>query len=72
MSMNGYDSVLMLEDMDLSNIQDANARQLIVRLMNLIEAVTTDLRDQHAGRRTESALQHRVQPAVHYLHYHAE
>jgi hypothetical protein len=27
----------MLEDMDLSNIQDENARQLIVRLMNLIE-----------------------------------
>ena len=35
----------MLEDIDLSNIQDENARQLIVRLMNLIEAVTTDLRD---------------------------
>jgi hypothetical protein len=38
----------MLEDMDLSNIQDENARQLIVRLMNLIEAVTTDLRDAQA------------------------
>ena len=38
----------MLEDIDLSNIQDENARQLIVRLMNLIEAVTTDLRDAQA------------------------
>jgi hypothetical protein len=35
----------MLETIDLSNIQDENARQLIVRLMNLLEAVTTDLRD---------------------------
>ena len=38
----------MLEDIDLSNIQDENARQLIVRLMNLIEAVTSDLRDAQA------------------------
>jgi hypothetical protein len=38
----------MLENVDLSNIQDENARQLIVRLMNLIEAVTTDLRDAQA------------------------
>jgi len=38
----------MLENIDLSNIQDENARQLIVRLMNLIEAVTTDLRDAQA------------------------
>ena len=38
----------MFEDMDLSNIQDENARQVIVRLMNLIEAVTTDLRDAQA------------------------
>lgn len=33
----------MLEDTDLSNIQDENTRQLVVRLMNLIEAVTTNL-----------------------------
>jgi hypothetical protein len=38
----------MLEDIDLSNIQDENARQLIIRLMNLIEAVTSDLRDAQA------------------------
>jgi hypothetical protein len=38
----------MLEDIDLSNIQDENARQLISRLLNLIEAVTTDLRDAQA------------------------
>ncbi len=38
----------MLEEIDLSNIQDENARELIVRLMNLIEAVSTDLRDAQA------------------------
>ena len=38
----------MLEDIDLSNIQDENARQLIVRLLNLIEALSTDLRDAQA------------------------
>jgi hypothetical protein len=38
----------MLEDIDLNSIQDENARQLIVRLLNLIEAVTTDLRDAQA------------------------
>jgi hypothetical protein len=34
-----------LNPVDLSNIQDENARELIVRLMNLIEAVSADLRD---------------------------
>jgi hypothetical protein len=38
----------MLEAIDLSNIQDENARELIVRLMNLIEAVSSDLRDAQA------------------------
>jgi len=38
----------MVESVDLSNIQDENARQLIVRLLNLIEAVSTDLRDAQA------------------------
>jgi hypothetical protein len=38
----------MLEDIDLSNIQDENARQLIRRLLNLIEALTADLRDAQA------------------------
>ena len=37
-----------LNPIDLSNIQDENARELIVRLMNLIEAVSTDLRDAQA------------------------
>lgn len=35
----------MLEAIDLSNIQDENARQLISRLLNLIEDLSTDLRD---------------------------
>jgi hypothetical protein len=34
-----------LNPVDLSNIQDENARELIIRLMNLIEAVSADLRD---------------------------
>jgi hypothetical protein len=34
-----------LNPVDLSNIQDENARELIIRLMNLIEAVSTDLRN---------------------------
>jgi hypothetical protein len=38
----------MLEAIDLNNIQDEQARQLVVRLMNLLEAVTTDLRDAQA------------------------
>jgi hypothetical protein len=38
----------MLEEIDLSHIQDENARQLIVRLLNLIEALTADLRDAQA------------------------
>ena len=33
---------------DLSNIQDENARQLIVRLLNLIETVSADLREAQA------------------------
>lgn len=35
----------MLEDLDLTGIQDENARQLIVRLLNLIEDLSADLRD---------------------------
>jgi hypothetical protein len=38
----------MLENLDLSNIQDENARQLIVQLLNLVEAVSADLRDAQA------------------------
>jgi len=38
----------MFEDIDLSAIQDENARQLIVRLLNLIEALSADLRDAQA------------------------
>jgi len=37
-----------LNPVDLSNIQDENARELIVRLLNLIEAVSADLRDAQA------------------------
>jgi hypothetical protein len=38
----------MLETVGLSNIQDENAQQLIVRLLNLIETVSADLRDAQA------------------------
>jgi hypothetical protein len=38
----------MLEDIDLSNIQDENARQLISRLLNLVEVLSADLRDTQA------------------------
>jgi len=38
----------MLEDIDLSTIQDESARQLISQLLNLIEVVTSDLRDAQA------------------------
>ena len=38
----------MFEDIDLSGIQDENARQLIGRLMNLIEDLSADLRDAQA------------------------
>jgi hypothetical protein len=37
-----------LNPVELSNIQDENARELIVRLMNLIETVSADLRDAQA------------------------
>ena len=37
-----------LNPVDLSNIQDENARELIIRLMNLIEIVSADLRDAQA------------------------
>jgi hypothetical protein len=36
---------MMLENMDLSNIQDESARQLVVQLLNLVEALSADLRD---------------------------
>jgi hypothetical protein len=35
----------MFDDIDLSAIQDENARQLILRLLNLIEKLSADLRD---------------------------
>jgi hypothetical protein len=38
----------MLENIDLSNIQDENARQLIAQLLNLVEALSADLRDAQA------------------------
>src|SRR5437763_2366802 len=38
----------MLDDLDLSAIQDEQARALIVRLLNLIEDLTADLRGAQA------------------------
>ena len=38
----------MLETIDLSGIQDEHARQLIVRLLNLIENLSADLQDAQA------------------------
>lgn len=38
----------MLEHLDLNAIQDENARELIIRLLNLIEKLTADLRDAQA------------------------
>jgi hypothetical protein len=35
----------MFEDLDLNRIQDENARELIARLLNLVETLTADLRD---------------------------
>jgi hypothetical protein len=35
----------MLETIELSGIQDENARQLIIRLLNLIEDLSADWRD---------------------------
>ena len=35
----------MLDDIDLSRIQDENARELIMRLLNLVEKQAADLRD---------------------------
>jgi hypothetical protein len=36
---------MMLDEIDLSGIQEENARQLVVRLLNLIEALSADVRD---------------------------
>lgn len=38
----------MLDDLDLTAIQDGNARQLIGRLLNLIEKLVADLRESQA------------------------
>ncbi len=38
----------MFDEIDLRNIQDENARELVVRLLNLVEAVSTDLRNLQA------------------------
>src|SRR5664279_944722 len=38
----------MLENLDLSQIQDKNARELIGRLLNLVEKLSADLRDAQA------------------------
>jgi hypothetical protein len=36
---------MMLEDIDLAAIQDENVRQLVLRLLNLIESLAADLRE---------------------------
>ena len=38
----------MLEHLDLNAVQDENARELIVRLLNLVEKLSADLRDAQA------------------------
>ena len=38
----------MFDDIDLSRIQDENARELIMRLLNLVEKLSADLRDAQA------------------------
>lgn len=35
----------MIDDIDLSRIQDENARELVARLLNLVEKLSADLRD---------------------------
>jgi hypothetical protein len=38
----------MFDNIDLSRIQDENARELILRLFNLVEKLSADLRDAQA------------------------
>ena len=38
----------MFDDLDLTSIQDENARELIGRLLNLVEKLSADLRDAQA------------------------
>ncbi len=38
----------MLDDLDLSSIQDENTRELVERLLNLVEKLSADLRDAQA------------------------
>jgi hypothetical protein len=38
----------MFEEIDLKSIQDENARQLIIKLLNLVEDLSTDLRNAQA------------------------
>jgi len=40
----------MLEDLDLNAIHEENARELIKRLLNLIEQLSADLRDARARK----------------------
>ena len=39
---------MILDNLDLNALQDENARELILRLLNLIEKLTADLRDAQA------------------------
>lgn len=38
----------MLDDLDLSHITDEHTRTLVVRLLNLVENLSADLRDAQA------------------------
>jgi hypothetical protein len=51
-----YTTAMMLDDIDLDEIQEENARQLVWRLLNLIEDLSADLRDaqiENQGLRDE-------------------
>ena len=39
---------MMIDEIDLSRIQDENARELVERLLNLVEKLSADLRDAQA------------------------
>jgi hypothetical protein len=44
----GYNGPMLLDNIDLTAIQDENFRQLVLRLLNLIESLSADLRDAQA------------------------
>ena len=46
----------MLEGLDLGQIQEEQARELIIRLLNLIERLSADLREALAERTNDCAM----------------